>query len=66
MYCLTVPPFRYQYLLNATKNLISSCSVISKSTMMTPNTYGLDLERKIMDTVLYEGDTVMHLDNYCS
>jgi hypothetical protein len=44
--------------MNAEKNLVSSSSVVLKPTLMIPNNYtcmyGLNLEGRMLDTILYE------------
>jgi hypothetical protein len=59
MYCLIILPLLLQYMTNA-KYLISSCSVMLKATLIIPkmsSIYGLNLERSILDKILYEVDS---------
>jgi hypothetical protein len=60
--------FFLQYLINA-ENLFHSSSGTTKSTLISNNIiyiYGFNLERRILDTILYKVDAVMSHNNYCN
>jgi hypothetical protein len=52
MYCFIVLPFFLKYLTNA-EYVISSWPAASKSTLMIPSGYGVNLESRMLDKILY-------------